>query len=280
METQLDQHFEFGKNWQRFLVGVSEEKLEAAAFDIKEFLGGDGVAGKSFIDIGCGSGLSSLAAWKLGAKTIYSYDIDPINIQNVEFLKQHFQVPATFPWVAEIRSIVEIQDVSQMDEADIVYSWGVLHHTGDLWHALKNASSLVNRGGVLYLMLYRDARLAYPWKIVKRTYIRSPRWVQFIMRNLFAGIQIAGILAKGKNPKNSIKNYGKRSRGMSWYTDVTDWIGGYPFEYTKAEDVIEFLKPLGFELVRIRPEISKKSWGVFGTGSYQYLFKKLKKENY
>ena len=123
-------------------------------------------------------------------------------------------------------------------------------------------------------MLYRDAKFAYIWKIIKKYYVNSSAPIKYVMRNTFALIQIIGIMSKGKNPITSIRNYGINSRGMSWYTDSTDWIGGYPFEYCEAEEVINFLKPLGFELTKIYPQISKKSWGIFGTGSYQYLFHK------
>jgi 2-polyprenyl-6-hydroxyphenyl methylase/3-demethylubiquinone-9 3-methyltransferase len=270
-EISLNEHFEFGKNWEVYLKGISEEKLYSAIYDLKDFLGHD-MLGRSFIDIGCGSGLSSLAAYKLGADKIFSYDIDPINIRNVEFLKHRFTVPPEYPWVAETCSIVDTKDLSRIAQGDIVYSWGVLHHTGDMWQALRNTASLVKDEGILYLMLYRDAKLAYIWKLIKKSYVRAPVWLKFLIRNLFAGLLIAGMVLKGKNPVKSIKSYGKR--GMSWYTDVIDWVGGYPFEYAEAEQVIEFLDSLGFSLSRIRPEITKMTWGLWGTGSYQYIFKK------
>lgn len=271
-EKYLDQHFEFGKNWQKFLRGINDEKLASSIHDIETFLGQEVLTGKSFVDIGCGSGLSSLAAYKLGAREIYSCDIDPVNIDNVSLLKQHVEVPKEFPWHSEVRSIVDPDDVQHISKGDIIYSWGVLHHTGDMWAAIRNTASLVPSGGYLYLMIYRDAKLAYPWKVIKRSYVRAPGLIKFLMRNIFAAVLIAGILAKGKNPLKSIKNYGRKSRGMSWYTDVTDWIGGYPFEYAEAEEVIKFLQPMEFKLKKISPAISPKAWGVFGTGSYQYLF--------
>jgi 2-polyprenyl-6-hydroxyphenyl methylase/3-demethylubiquinone-9 3-methyltransferase len=273
-ERKLSTHFEFGKNWKLFLEGLDEKKINEAIKDIENFIGVGGVVGKSFTDIGCGSGLSSLAAYKLGASSVYSYDIDPLNIENVKSLISKYKNKKSFDWRADVKSIVENEDVKTFKKTDIVYAWGVLHHTGDMWSAISNSASLVEGGGLLYLMLYRDAKLAHIWKIIKKYYVNSSSPIKFIMRNAFAVIQIIGIIAKGKNPVKSIKNYGINSRGMSWYTDSTDWIGGYPFEYAEAEEVINYLKPLGFELIKIYPYISKKSWGLFGTGSYQYLFHK------
>lgn len=273
-ERNLKTHFEFGKNWQKFLKDFDEKKLNEAIKDIEMFIGLGGLVGKSFSDIGCGSGLSSLAAYKLGASRIYSFDIDPINIENVNSLISRYKNLDLFDWRADVKSIVDGEDVKTLNKADVVYAWGVLHHTGDMWTAISNAASLVEDGGLLYLMLYRDAKFAYTWKIVKKYYVNSSSPIKFLMRNIFALIQIIGIMAKGKNPITSIRNYGINNRGMSWYTDSTDWIGGYPFEYCEAEEVINFLKPLGFELTKIYPQISKRGWGLFGTGSYQYLFHK------
>ena len=123
-------------------------------------------------------------------------------------------------------------------------------------------------------MLYRDAWSAPFWTLVKRTYTRRGRFTQFVLRNALASVLIAGMLAKGKNPLKSIRNYGKNSRGMSWYVDVTDWVGGYPFEVSSAESVIAFLSARGFALEKIAPPISAKPLGLRGTGSYLYLFRR------
>lgn len=274
-EKLLNAHFEFGENWKKFLADIDDEKVKSAMRDIESFLGAGVMKGRAFVDIGCGSGLSSLAAFRLGASKICSYDIDPVNIRNTEHLKTLFKVPEDFPWICNVASIVNADDRKGIPKADVIYAWGVLHHTGAMWDAIQNTAELVQPDGYLYLMLYRDARLAGVWKRIKRTYVYAPAVIKFAMRNIFSAILIAGILAKGKNPIKSIKNYGIKSRGMSWYTDVTDWIGGYPFEYAEAEDIIEFLEPLGFKLIKINPSISKKSWGLFGTGSYQYLFRRV-----
>lgn len=274
-EKLLNAHFEFGENWKQFLTNIDEKKVQSAMNDISSFLGPGVMKGRTFVDIGCGSGLSSLAAYRLGASKIYSYDIDPVNIRNTEYLKTLFKIPIDFPWTTKVASIVKAESVRGMPKADLIYAWGVLHHTGAMWDALQNTAALVQPDGLLYLMLYRDAKFAGVWKSIKRTYVKSPSVIKFIMRNVFAAILISGIIAKGKNPIKSIKNYGIKSRGMSWYTDVTDWIGGYPFEYAEAEDIVSFLDPLGFKLSKINPSISPKSSGLWGTGSYQYLFTKV-----
>jgi D-serine deaminase-like pyridoxal phosphate-dependent protein len=170
--------------------------------------------------------------------------------------------------------IVSPDDAVRLPPSDIVYAWGVLHHTGDLWTALENSARLVRPGGYLYLMLYRDAMLAPAWKTIKRMYVASPGVVQFLMRNTFAAVLVAALLVKGKNPFRVIPAYGKSSRGMSWYVDVTDWIGGYPFECASAEQVIAFLDSRGFSLRKLVPPLHRRPIGLLGTGNYRYLFQR------
>ncbi|HYM42867.1 MAG TPA: hypothetical protein VET46_08930, partial [Steroidobacteraceae bacterium] len=136
-----------------------------------------------------------------------------------------------------------------------------------------NCARLVKPHGFLYVMLYRDAYLAPVWRAIKRTYTRGGPFLKWILRNGYAGLQIAALLAKGRNPWRIIRDYAK-TRGMSWYIDSTDWIGGYPFEYTNAERVIDRLAPQGFQLVKLFPALHPKPVGWQGTGSYQYLFQR------
>jgi 2-polyprenyl-6-hydroxyphenyl methylase/3-demethylubiquinone-9 3-methyltransferase len=274
-ETQLERHFGFGENWAKLIEQIDDQRLARAIEDIRSFVGD--LRGREFLDIGCGCGLSSLAAYHLGASKIISLDIDPLNIENTLRLKAKFGVPELFPWTVETRSIVSDDDVRHLEMADVVYSWGVLHHTGAMWHGINNAASLVRPDGFLYLMLYRDAVCAPLWKAIKRTYVASPNFIKFVMRNAFAGAQISGMLIKHRSPakvRKVIREYGDTSRGMSWYIDSTDWIGGYPFEYAEAEEVIAFCRQRGFELNKLFPEITPRSLGVRGTGSYQYLFQR------
>ena len=44
----------------------------------------------------------------------------------------------------------------------------------------------------------------------------------------------------------------KKGRGMSYMTDIRDWLGGWPMEFADDQAVIDFLKKrFDFELVRI-----------------------------
>ncbi|MBV9548139.1 MAG: class I SAM-dependent methyltransferase [Alphaproteobacteria bacterium] len=270
--TSLESHFEFGPNWEKLLPQIDEDRVQSAKSDIAKFMQRTSLEGLSFLDVGCGSGLSSLAAYRLGAASIVSIDIDPKNIANCEALKRKFGVPSDFPWQVYITSIVEDGGAHALPMADIVYSWGVLHHTGDMWKGVDNCARLVKPNGLPYLMLYRDAHLASTWREFKRIYTRGGAITKWLMRNSFAAVQILGLLAKGRNPRRVIRDYPKNGRGMAWYVDSIDWIGGYPFQYASAEETIAFLAKRGFKLQNIFPKITPRSSGIKGTGSYQYLF--------
>jgi len=277
-EKDLGSHFEFGKNWQRLVDQLEKPAVESSMRAICDFMGRSHLKGLSFLDVGCGSGLSSLAAYYLGASTICSVDIDPQNVLNVMRVRKKFSVPEHTPWNVWQGSIVSPGDFKKLPRADVVYSWGVLHHTGAMWEALDHCTQLVNPGGYLFIMLYRDAFLAPLWKRVKHFYTRMPRFVQSLMCGAFAGLLICGAILKGKNPLRTIREYGKNGRGMSWYVDVTDWVGGYPFEYASAEQTIRFLQERGFEIVKISPKPDGKfNLGYRGTGSYEYLAQKTER---
>lgn len=223
-ERYLGSHFKFGANWEKLVSRLDETRLQSAMRDIADFMGRKDIEGLSFLDIGSGSGLSSLAAYRLGAREIVSVDIDPLNIQNLLALKRKFLVPDQFPWNAYQSSIVDASQAKALPGADIVYSWGVLHHTGAMWEGIDNCSKLVNPGGYLYLMLYREAWLSPVWKFIKKTYTRGGELTQFVLRNAFTSFLILGLLCKFKNPMRVIRDYGNNSRGMSWYLDVIDWV--------------------------------------------------------
>src|SRR5262249_16946715 len=159
---------------------IDESRIAFAQQDFIRFSGLHSLSGRTFIDIGCGSGLHSVGAARLGAQ-VTAIDIDPLNVQNTQRLLSRFAHDRQ--WRVFTASIVDDHDVSQLSTTDLVYSWGVLHHTGAMWTALANTARLVNHEGYLYLMLYRDDHCAKFWQIVRRTYTGSPRWIQWLMRN-------------------------------------------------------------------------------------------------
>ena len=260
--------FAFGANWKSFVEIVDETRVEAARGSLTAALGVADLSGRSFLDIGCGSGLFSLAAHQLGAR-VRSFDFDPDSVAATTQLQRRYATTHS-DWLVEQGSILDKEYVSQLGSFDIVYSWGVLHHTGNLWRAVDEAAQLVEPGGLLFISIYNDQGFeSRMWRRVKQQYNASGQMTR--------GLLVAGsvaYLARHK-PVRAAARIGRRlpvrepravrGRGMSMKHDLIDWVGGYPFEVAKPEEVFRRVHPLGFELRHL------KTCGG-GLGCNEYVF--------
>lgn len=246
------ERFEFGENWNRFLSVLDNDRIEEAKRSLLAMLGTDSLIGLNFLDIGSGSGLFSLAARLLGAR-VTSFDFDPKSVACTRELKRrYFHDDGT--WTIAEGSVLDRGFLAALGRYDVVYSWGVLHHTGDMWRALENAATSVAPGGSLYIAIYNDQGPASKvWTAVKRLYcsgIAGRLVVQMIYIPYFFLPPFIVDLIKGRNPFTRYSQY-KRQRGMSKTHDWYDWLGGYPFEVAKPEDIFSFFNGKGFELRRL-----------------------------
>ncbi len=101
---------------------------------------------RRFLDAGSGSGLFSLAAYRMGAE-VMSFDADPDSVACTNRLRNRFEDPPT--WFVREGSLLDKAFLSTLQPADVVYCWGVAHHTGDMWKAIDNLTQLVAPGGLL-----------------------------------------------------------------------------------------------------------------------------------
>lgn len=261
-------HFSFGRNWQDFLKTLDDTRIEEAKKSLIEFLGGEeNIKGKSFVDVGCGSGLFSLAAFLLGASRVVSADVDEFSVACVTYLREKEGNPHN--WEIRKGSALDAGFLKSLGEFDIVYSWGVLHHTGDMYRALDNVRSLVDQNGVLYIALYNKFSLSFRggtsefWLKVKKLYNNSGFFIKRVMDAIYATYSVFALLAAFRNPFSYIKNY-RSNRGMNWYRDIIDWIGGYPYEYASVEEIVNFFSERSIFL--------KKLNAVNGLGCNEFLF--------
>lgn len=246
--------FAFGKNWSQFLKNLTDDRIEEAKKSLVDKLGDDSLKGKVFLDIGSGSGLFSLAAYLLGAK-VFSFDYDTDSVNCTQFLKEKY-APNSGNWSVQQGSVLDTDFLKQFDKVDILYSWGVLHHTGNMIKAFENVANIVKDDGKLFISIYNDqggaSRL---WKKIKFFYNNGNCIKKFILLSLsflrLWGPTFIKDLFKYLNPFKTWQFY-KVNRGMSPWHDVVDWVGGYPFEVAKPEEVFEFFKNKGFYLEKLK----------------------------
>jgi 2-polyprenyl-6-hydroxyphenyl methylase/3-demethylubiquinone-9 3-methyltransferase len=251
-EVSSGNRFEFGANWARFLSVLDDRRIAGAVASLRAMLAVPDLAGKTFVDVGCGSGLFSLAAYRLGAR-VHSFDFDPKSVACTQELRRRY-ASSDPHWVIEEASALDPNYLARLGTFDVVYSWGVLHHTGAMWAALENIVPLVKPGGLLFIAIYNDqGTRSKRWTRVKQIYNRtSPglRWAVLWPTLLVTwGPRFLKDLLLLR-PFRQWREYG-RDRGMSPWHDHVDWIGGYPFEVAKPEEIFRFYRDRGFDLVNL-----------------------------
>jgi 2-polyprenyl-3-methyl-5-hydroxy-6-metoxy-1,4-benzoquinol methylase len=256
-EVTAGERFEFGENWARFLKHINASRIELAMQSLRNMLATDSLAGKRFVDIGCGSGLFSLAARQLGA-TVVSLDFDPQSLACTQELRRKY-FPDDPDWKVVEGSVLDAKQINALGRFDVVYSWGVLHHTGSMWKALANVVPLVATGGALFIAIYNDqGPQSQRWHTLKRLYNKLPRFLRPAYLVATMGPRelryLIGATLRGR-PMSYFSyryHYAEHSlRGMNYYRDLVDWIGGYPFEVAKPEEIVHFYGSQGLSLTAL-----------------------------
>jgi len=266
---QVESHFAFGENWADFAGRLDETAITEADKGLLKLIDRDDLKECSFLDIGCGSGVHSLAALRLGASRVLAVDIDPVSVATAKAVLGKFGPDGD--WSVENLSVFDL-DSKALGHFDIVYSWGVLHHTGELDRAMLQAAKMVDHGGLLVLALYRPTTLDPFWLWEKHWYMQASPSAQQRARAAYLYALRLGLLVTGRSYGDYVRSYRSR-RGMSLEHDVHDWLGGYPYEPIGGEEVEMRMQDLGFKAIKTTARPA--NLGLLGSGCDEFVYRRV-----
>lgn len=275
--TRGETHFAFGKNWASFAERVGEAEISEAERGLTRLLG-PSLNGLTFLDIGCGSGIHALAALRMGASRVVAVDIDADSVATAQALLERYAPSAQ--WRVIHQSVFEIakalSDSGDDMVFDVVYSWGVLHHTGDQQRALRCAAGCVKPGGRFAFALYRRTWMDAFWKAEKRWYAHASDTSQARAQRIYRLFYRLGLGVTGRSFTEYVSSY-RSKRGMSFDHDVHDWLGGWPYESISRKEVSSLMSGQGFRLAAVHPEqgprLFGRDLGVLGSWCDEFVYR-------
>ena len=266
----LNEHFTFGNNWKDFSKKIDETSVQMATASLEKYFISKEIKDKTFLDIGCGSGLFTVAALRLGFKKVVSVDIDPICVNVTKYNIGKFWDGNN--WDSHVKSVFDLNK-DEIGKFDVVYSWGVLHHTGAMYDAIDCAIKLLKSKGQMLIGLYQKTPLCSFWVIEKKIYSGSPIIVQKLIKSLFKVAYRCIDFVRGENHNNKVEDY--NPRGMDYDNDLHDWLGGYPYESISPEKFKDYVKQFGLEIKK--EDLCSEGIGLTGSGVNEYLISKKNK---
>jgi 2-polyprenyl-3-methyl-5-hydroxy-6-metoxy-1,4-benzoquinol methylase len=269
--ADVNAQFAFGENWTRYSTRISDTEIEEAIAGLRKLLAGRSLKGCRFLDIGCGSGLHSVAAMRLGASEVLAVDVDPLSVETTKETLGRFAPDSRYR--VEQTSVFDLEPAA-LGRFEVVYSWGVLHHTGNLRLALRKAAGIVETGGDFLFALYRRTWMCPFWRLEKKWYSKASEGAQSFARAVYLAFFVPRLWVAGRSFNHHVRSY-RKTRGMDYFHDLHDWLGGYPYESISSEEVDGLMGSLG--LVRRLSFVQKgiiSRLGIFGSGCDEYVYGK------
>jgi 2-polyprenyl-3-methyl-5-hydroxy-6-metoxy-1,4-benzoquinol methylase len=264
----MNSRFGFGRNWKKYSKLITKERLNKAELHLKDRFQTESFEG-NFLDIGCGSGVFSVAALNLGAH-VRGFDFDVHSVETsrrvlTEFSGTHQN------WEIRQGDILSGNHIDEIAKSDYVYSWGVLHHTGNMSLAIENIAKNCKKDTKWVVAIYNDlGKESVNWTKLKKLYVNyrilRPILLMYSYYRFWAKQQLR-LAFQLENPFKTWREYTIDSRGMSAWYDLIDWAGGYPFEVATPDWMIQKVVPLGWKIEKI--------WRNESVGNNEFLFIKI-----
>lgn len=260
--------FAFGKNWENFATKVTPERLALASSSLSKLIKQNEIRNATVLDVGSGSGIHAASFLNLGASHVTAIDYDQNSVRATQRLLENYDNARYKVYQADILELSTMPST----KFDIVYSWGVLHHTGDMVTAIKNTCSFVKPGGILVIALYRKTPLCGFWRMEKRFYSRAPKFLQALILRMYTFVFTVALFARSHQSLASYKKSYKLRRGMDLEIDFHDWLGGFPYESISPSEYVSLLET---DFIPIRTFVQRAGFGILGSGCDEFVHKRV-----
>ncbi|MDC1073056.1 class I SAM-dependent methyltransferase [Gammaproteobacteria bacterium] len=258
--------FDFGENWKHYSNAVLTQNHISEAEEAFETLTREiDLKSRNFLDVGFGQGLSAFLAAKKGAN-VTCLDINLKCEEALKSTEKFFDSSVKKNINLNIGSILDSSIIKKFKNDfprgfDVIHSWGVLHHTGNMNQAFFNCASMLAEDGFLIIAIYNRHWSSPVWRVLKRIYCNTPVIGKKILITFFTPIIfLAKLIVTGKNPLRS-------ARGMDFFVDIVDWVGGYPYEYASVVEIEEIGRKNNLQLENVRPS-------NVPTGCNEFIFRR------
>lgn len=202
----------------------------------------EGVKGKRVLDGGSGSGMVSVAFALMGAD-VTGVDITPKCVENGYKRAEHYGVKCKF-----INESLVTLDLSN-EHFDIIYSWGVLHHTEDARQSFFSLARHLREGGEIIVAVYLKTKISWFWNFARIFYQNAPTVFKTIFLNI--GSVFLNIVDLFRKIIFNKERY--MMRGTNNKEILNDWFGVPHRTFHSYNEVFKWFDENGLDCKLINP---------------------------